>query len=60
VAVIWEIKQAMGGDAILDFVSPEYAAKATKVYNDVGAPLLTMKTAWDVFSALLPHMYPPM
>ncbi|KAF9503447.1 hypothetical protein BS47DRAFT_1369535 [Hydnum rufescens UP504] len=59
VTVIREIKQAMGGDAILYFVLPEYAAKAMEVYNGIGAPLLTMKTAWNIFQMLLPLMYPP-
>src|ERR1700722_20904764 len=35
VAVIREIKVAMGGDALLDFVSPEFAARAQIAYDSL-------------------------
>jgi hypothetical protein len=35
VSIIREIKAAMGGDALLDFVSPEFAARAQAVYDSL-------------------------
>ena len=49
-----QIKDAMGGDALLDFVPPEHAMKFESAYNSLGVAELTMQNAWHIFEALLP------
>ena len=53
-AIVSEIKEAMGGDALLDFVPPECAKKFEIAYNSLGVAEPTMQNAWRIFEALLP------
>ncbi|KAF7971586.1 hypothetical protein HWV62_20752 [Athelia sp. TMB] len=57
VKVIQEIKAAMGGDALLDFVTPEYATRCEEAYNSLGMSRLTLENIWHVFTALYPLIY---
>ena len=52
--IVSEIKCAMGGDALLDFVSPEYSIQFEAAYGSLGVAELTMHNAWHIFEALLP------
>jgi hypothetical protein len=58
VAVVREIKAAMGGDALLNFVSPGYSARAQVVYNGLCISELTLENIWQVFGTMMPLMYP--
>jgi hypothetical protein len=58
VDVIREIKAAMGGDAILNFVSDEFAARAQVAYDSLHISELTLANIWQVFTAMLPLVYP--
>lgn len=58
VEVVREIKEAMGGDALLDFVVPEYAAQVQAAYDSLGISELTLENVWNVFEALYPLVYP--
>lgn len=49
-----EIKEFMGGDALLSFVSPEFSEKAALAYMSLGVVELTIHNAWHVFEVLLP------
>lgn len=51
--IVSEIKEAMGGDALLDFVPPAQSAQFEAAYNSLGIVELTMENAWHVFEALL-------
>lgn len=57
VEVIREIKQAMGGDELLEFTTREYRQKAQAVYDSLHIKNLTLDNAWDVFNAMLPLMH---
>jgi hypothetical protein len=52
--IVSEIKRAMGGDALLDFVSPEYSIQFEAAYDSLGVAELTMQNAWHIFETLLP------
>lgn len=58
VEVIREIKEAMGGDSLLDFVTPEFAAQCQAAYDTLGISELTLENVWTVFVALYPLLYP--
>lgn len=51
--IVSEIMEAMGGEALLDFVPPEFSVKCEAAYNSLGVAELTMQNAWRVFEALL-------
>ncbi len=58
VNVIREIKETMGGDALLAFVTPDFDKQAQKAFDKIGISHLTMDNAWAVFAAMLPVLYP--
>lgn len=58
VNVIREIKEAMGGDSLLDFTTPEYAAEVKAAYDTLGVSELTPENVWHIFQALYPLVYP--
>ena len=53
VNIIREIKEAMGGDAILEFVSADFAELAQAAYDSLQIVKLTFENVWDVFTAML-------
>jgi hypothetical protein len=57
VKVVCEIKQAMGGDLLLDFVVLEFAAECQAAYDTLGISELTAENIWHVFEALYPLVY---
>lgn len=54
VEVIHQIKEEMGGDSLLEFVTDEYSQWAQATYDTLGVAKLTLENVWDVFWALLP------
>ncbi|KAF8324691.1 uncharacterized protein EI90DRAFT_3281949 [Cantharellus anzutake] len=56
VNIVHEMKSAMGGDSLLEFVSLEFSQKAIAAYEAIGSPALSMQNAWDVFKLLLSYM----
>ena len=52
--IVAEIKEFMGGEALLAFVSPEFSAEVELAYNSLGVGELTIQNAWHIFEALLP------
>jgi len=54
VNVIREIKEAMGGDALLEFTTPEFAARAQAAYDTLAISELTLANVWHIFEALRP------
>jgi hypothetical protein len=56
IAVIQEIKEAMGGDSLLDFVTLEYSSHMQTIYNSLGMQSLTFQNVWEVFRSLLSHL----
>jgi hypothetical protein len=54
VNVIREIKEAMGGDALLEFTTPEFAACAQAAYDTLAISELTLANVWHIFEALRP------
>jgi len=51
--LIAEIKEHMGGEQLLAFVTPKFAARAAEAYDALGVTELTIYNAWHVFEALL-------
>ncbi|KAG6836604.1 hypothetical protein H0H93_006154 [Arthromyces matolae] len=50
--VIREIKQAMGGDQLLDFATPEFSERAEAAYDSLQVQDLTFENVWPVFREL--------
>jgi hypothetical protein len=46
----------IGGDDILQFVTPAYAKQAQGIYDDLQVGELTFQNVWVVFSKMLPLM----
>lgn len=56
--VVREAQEAIGGQELLEFVPPEYAAHAIQVLNQYGGlSALSFHNIWDVFRSMLPHMH---
>jgi len=53
-ATVSEIKEFMGGDALLAFASSEFSEKAELAYKSLDVAELTIHNAWYIFEALLP------
>lgn len=58
IRVIKEIKEELGGESLLDFVSPEFAEHANIAFHILGAPKLTGENIWSIFAQLLPLVFP--
>ena len=58
VNVIREIKAEMGGDALLEFISAEFSARAQAVYDPLGITKLMIENIWHVFRAMYPLVFP--
>jgi len=57
VNVIHEIKDAMGGDSLLEFTTAKFSAQCEATYNSLGISKLTAENVWHVFQALYPLVY---
>ena len=58
VAVIREIKEVMGGDEILEFVSREFLEHAEAAYESLHVQDLTFENVWPIFKELIPLVFP--
>ena len=58
VKVIQDIKAAMGGDSILDFVAPEFSEVAQAAFDTLGITDLSPENVWHIFRALYPIVFP--
>lgn len=58
VSIIWEIKEEMGGDETLEFVSAPFRTLAQAAYDSLHITELLMENVWDVFSAMLLILFP--
>lgn len=56
--VIRQMREDMGGDALIAFSTPEFAARAEQAFESLGPVALTQKNVWDVFQAMLPLVFP--
>ncbi|KAF7362207.1 hypothetical protein MVEN_00566900 [Mycena venus] len=56
--VIRQMKEDMGGDALIAFSMPEFSARAEEAFESLGPVVLTQKNVWDVFQAMLPLVFP--
>jgi hypothetical protein len=57
VKIIQEIKTATGGDSLISFSTPEYAAHASSVYESLSIVDLDFVNVWDVFQAMMDRMH---
>ncbi|KAJ7075958.1 hypothetical protein B0H15DRAFT_805904 [Mycena belliarum] len=58
VEVVEQMKEDMGGDALIAFSTPEFAERALAAYDSLGIQNLTLQNAWSVFEAMLPLVFP--
>jgi hypothetical protein len=58
VDVIHQIKEEMGGDQLLEFVSPDFSQRAQTAYDSLNIQDLSMENIWFVFRDMLPLLYP--
>ncbi|KAJ7214151.1 hypothetical protein C8J57DRAFT_1601861 [Mycena rebaudengoi] len=58
VEVIRQMKKDMGGDELIAFSTPEFAARAQEVYDSLLITTLTQQNIWSVFTAMLPLVFP--
>lgn len=55
--IIRELKEAMGGDEILDFVPVEFSQQAQAAYDTLGIHDLNIENVWYVFTNLCRLMF---
>ncbi|PPQ82661.1 hypothetical protein CVT25_007551 [Psilocybe cyanescens] len=53
-AIVSELKDAIGGEALIAFATPEFSARAEEAYSSLGVKDLSIQNAWHVFETLLP------
>ena len=53
-SVVSELKEELGGDALIVFSMPEFAARAQVVYDSLGIIQITFENVWAVFTSMLP------
>ena len=56
-SVISELKEELGGDALIGFSTPEFAAHAQVVYDSLEITQLTFENVWVVFTTMLPLLF---
>jgi len=54
--IIQKLKNDIGGEALLHFVTPEYAARAEVVYQSLNIQEITLENIWFVFEDMLAIM----
>ena len=57
-AFVKALMEAIGGEDLIHFVSVEYAVRAQTVFNDLRFGALSFHNIWNVFTAMMPIMYP--
>lgn len=57
VNIIRDIKDAMGGDEILEFTTAEFSEQCKSIFDELGfSSILSFENVWDIFTAMLPHV----
>lgn len=56
-SVIKKLKEELGGEELVSFSTPEFAARAQKAYDSLGINDLTFNNVWAIFTALLPVVF---
>lgn len=56
VGVVHGLMTDLGGEELIEFVTPAYAHSAEEVYSTLHVAKLTFDNVWLVYSAMLPHM----
>ena len=54
--VVTELKEALGGESLLDFVSADFRMIACDAFIRIGSPDVSSRNAWCVFNQLLPEV----
>jgi hypothetical protein len=57
VEVVQVMKEEMGGDDLLEFVSAEFSVKAQVVYDTLNISQLTFQNVWTVFTVMYPLVF---
>jgi hypothetical protein len=55
--IICAFKQELGGDTLLQFVLPEFAAYCQAVFYSLEIQTLSLQNVWLIFSHMLPVVY---
>jgi hypothetical protein len=56
--VVRALKEALGGEGLVQFVSEEFAAHCKDVFHSLHVSELTLQNVWSVFLSMLPLVYP--
>ena len=56
--VVQALKGEFGGEALLQFVSADFAGLCEDVYASLNISQLIFTNVWDFFSAILPLVFP--
>ncbi|KAG6848069.1 hypothetical protein H0H93_003660 [Arthromyces matolae] len=56
VDVLHQLMEEIGGEALIRFVTPEYARRAQAVYDSLQISSLSYENVWFIFQAMLPYM----
>ena len=55
--LVQELKQELGSDSLLSFVTAEFAGRAEIAFQSLNISHLSFANAWDVFTDILPLLY---
>ena len=58
ITTIRELKEAIGGPELIQFVMPSYATQAEEVYKSLNVVELSFDNIWTVFKHMSCIMYP--
>jgi hypothetical protein len=56
-SLIRDMKEELGGEALLEFTSLEYSQRARAIYDTLGIVDLSYKTVWDVFATMYARLH---
>ena len=58
VDVVRQMKEDLGGSALMEFTGPEFTARAQAVLDTLQPVELTMDNGWKIFQIMLPLVFP--
>ncbi|KAJ7200544.1 hypothetical protein GGX14DRAFT_372082 [Mycena pura] len=58
VDIVQQMKADLGGDALLNFTSTEFAERAQVVLDSLGPVAMTLENGWMIFRVMLPPVFP--
>lgn len=56
--VVDELREALGGPSLLDFVPADFSAICADAYDRLGIEELSFENIWSIFREMLPLVYP--